>query len=201
MVIHLSTKNGFTESTLCAAVLFWCKIHELLFHRSSLFFHFLSACSGPQVLLACLPLIYPLNNDDTLNTENNQWVWPSVLTCSVEIFLLLGDVGFFPVHELTLCFRVVLENLCFVRHDFFYQFRICWESLHDVKADVFPVLFLLTCEVFWYYFCTSFCHLQNLMQNFLLPLWKCSSCLPSSNTQISVFPHNLINFLNVFINS
>lgn len=68
---------------------------------------------------------YPLKHDDTLNIQEKE----------DNHHLLIRT---FWSLELTICFRLILEYPWFVTSDdFFYPFRLCCESLHSVRADLF----------------------------------------------------------------
>lgn len=104
------------------------------------------------------PIFLP-NGSTLSNDDNNLKLKKKInfiyrLDLVIRAFLILERWGI-PVHFLTLCFLVVLENPCFITSDdISEQVRFFYKPSHDVRANVFLVVLLFLSEVFRYHFCS-----------------------------------------------
>lgn len=144
-------KNCFTDKASSSGALSSCRINESFFQKYNLFFNapnLLDSNSSVVCLINVLSFSYPNNHDNTLHGEkNNQnylqfWFTQSFLPC--------GD-------RMTLLYRVVLENVFFITYDDISdQVCVLSRSLHDVQANILPVVFWLLNGTFRDIFCPNF---------------------------------------------
>jgi hypothetical protein len=110
----------------------------------------LGAWSGPpsSTLINGLTLRYPFNHDfasDVKERDHHCLHFQLVYSC----FIYSRGSGCLPLHRFPVCFWTVLKNLSFITYDDIFQHMwLFCHSFHDVRANVFPVVFLLMSEVF-----------------------------------------------------
>jgi hypothetical protein len=132
-------------------------------------------------------------------------------------FFILGEVGVFQCVDCLFVsgsYRKIHVSSHVMK---FSSTSGCSDSFHDVRAKCFPVVFLFLSEIFRDQFCTDLphvplCskgskrnmnewipHVQLIVQDLSYGLFVHINNLSNhSNAQTSIFPNNLIDFLNIF---